>query len=518
MTRHFNTAGPCKPSIHYMLPTERRLPGLRDIIDQQGYFVLHAPRQVGKTTSLLTLGETLTAEGRYAAVMVSMEMGAPFVDDISMAEGAVLGAWRDRAESWLPPELQPPPWPSAEPGTRIRAALKAWALACPRPLVVFLDEIDALSGPLLGAVLRQIRDGHPSRPKAFPWSLALVGMRDVRDYKLASGGVDRAYSSSPFNIKVDSLTMRNFTADEVAELYAQHTADTGQRFEADAVAKAFELTQGQPWLVNALARQVTDVFVRDRARAITADDVATARDRLIEREDTHLDSLAERLREPRVAAVIAPMLTGAPLPSLPPDDVRFVTDLGLVRATPEGELVVANPIYREIIGRSLALSVRLSMPVLQPTWLAADGRLDLDALLAAFMDFWRLHGEVLLAASPYSEAAGHLVLLAFLHRVVNGGGCIDREYAVGTGRMDLRVEFGGAVLAVEVKTWRDTDRSGDPAVAGAAQLESYCARVGAERAWLVVFDQRAKAGDFVERMRVEAVRGPGGRGLVLVRL
>ncbi len=517
MTRHFNTGGPCIPSIHYTLSTERRLPELRAVIDGQSYFVLHAPRQVGKTTSLLTLGQTLTAEGRYAAVMVSMETGAPFEHDVGAAELAMLSAWRDRAHAWLPVELRPPPWPDAPPGARIGAALRVWAEACPRPLVVFLDEIDALSGPVLVSVLRQIRDGHSSRPVAFPWSLALVGMRDVRDYKF-NADVDRAHSSSPFNIKVESFTMRDFTAAEVAELYAQHTAETGQRFDDDAVARAFELTQGQPWLVNALARQATEVFARDRSRSVTVDDVMSARDRLIEREDTHLDSLAERLREPRVRAVIDPMLSGGDLPMLPPDDVRFVKDLGLVREGEDGSLEIANPIYREIIGRSLALSVRVSLPRIQATWIDAAGMLDVEALLAAWVAFWTLHGETMQAVSPYSEAAAHLVLLAFLHRVVNGGGRIEREYAAGTGRMDLRVAFKGAVLGIEVKTWRDRDKRADPAVEGVAQLEAYLARVGATHGWLMVFDQRKGAGEITERVRVERVKAPGGREVAVVRV
>ena len=515
MPRQFNTAGPCKAEDHYMLATERRLPELRRVIDGKNYFVLHAPRQVGKTTSLLALGASLTAEGRYAAVLVSMETGGARSDP-DAAELTILGSWRRRARHWLPPELQPPPWPDAVPGTRIAAGLEAWAWHCPRPLVVFLDEIDALEGELLTSVLRQIRDGHPNRPKAFPWSLALVGLRDVRDYKLASGGVDRAHSSSPFNIKVESFTMRDFTAGEVAELYAQHTAETGQRFEDDAVALAFELTQGQPWLVNALARQLTEVFVTDRARAVTAADVLAARDRLIEREDTHLDSLAERLREPRVRAVIDPMLRGGELPTLPPDDVRFVKDLGLVRETEEGALEVSNPIYREIVGRSLALSLRVSMPRVTATWIGADDQLDVEALLTAWVSFWTEHGETLAAKSPYSEAAAHLVLLAFLHRVVNGGGRIEREYAAGTGRMDLRVAFKGAVLAIEVKVWRDGDKKGDPVGAGVEQLVGYMARVGAEHGWLVVFDQRAVAKDITERVRVERKKAQSGREVVVL--
>ncbi len=518
MPRHFNTAGPCNPAIHYLLPPERRLPGVRELVDQQAYFVLHAPRQVGKTTALMNLAQRLTAEGRYTAVLLSMEVGAAFPTDVGAAEAAVLDAWRGTAASALPRELPPPAWEVTAPGRRIGAALHAWAETSPRPLVVFLDEIDSLRDEVLLSVLRQLRDGHKNRPKGFPWSLALIGLRDVRDYKVASGGDGRLQSASPFNIKAESLTMRDFTRDEVGELYSQHTADTGQHFEVAAVDRAFELTRGQPWLVNALARQAVQVVVPDPARAITAATIDAARDLLIERQDTHLDSLAERLREPRVRAVIEPMIQGGELPPLPPDDLKFVIDLGLLRETAEGAIEVANPIYREIIAKDLSLTVRASLPRIAPSWLDAAGRLDADQLLRAFIAFWTQHGEALLKSSPYSEAAPHLVLMAYLHRVANGGGRLDREYALGSGALDLCLEYRGDRLGIEVKTWRDSDKRGDPSIPGRDQLDGYLARVGLDSGWLVLFDQRSGLPPVHERVKVEAVKLASGRNISIVRL
>ncbi|WP_437751328.1 ATP-binding protein [Sorangium sp. So ce1389] len=515
MARWFNVAGPCKPEIHYMQPALRRLPTVRRLVDQMSYFVMHAPRQVGKTTALLALAEELLREGRHVAVVVSAEVGAPLSRDLEAAEPAILDAWRGAAERRLPRDLWPPPWPEAAPGRRIGAALQAWASAAPRPLVVLIDEIDALEDVTLVSVLRQIRDGYPDRPRSFPWSLALVGMRDVRDYKVASGGSARLGTASPFNIKVQSLTLRGFTQEEVAELYAQHTTETGQAFLPDAVERVFSLTQGQPWLVNAIARQLVEVVVPDAARSITAADVERAKDLLIEQQETHLDSLAERLREPRVRAVIEPMLAGDAPGELPRDDIRFLEDLGLARIGEGGGLEIANPIYRELVVRELSTPSRASLPQIAPTWLTSGGRLDAERLLEAFLAFWRQHGEALLGTAPYHEVAPHLVLMAFLHRVVNGGGTIEREYAIGRGRMDLCVRYAGEALAMELKVWRDGRL--DPLVEGLTQLDGYLAGLGLARGWLVIFDRRSGQPPIPERTRRESALSPGGREVAVIR-
>jgi hypothetical protein len=466
--RRFNTAGPCRPDDHYMLPALRRIPQVRDLVDQQTYFVVHAPRQVGKTTTLMSLGAELTREGRYTALLVSLEYGAPFRSD----------------------------------------------LASPRPLVLFLDEIDALQDDALISVLRQLRGGYPRRPKDFPWSLALIGLRDVRDYKAAAGSDGRLGTASPFNIKVESLTLRDFTLDEVAELYQQHTDDTGQRFAADALSAAFDETQGQPWLVNALARQLTEVIVPDRSVAITPDDIIKARQILIGRMDTHLDSLADRLREPRVRRIVAPMIAGEALPELPAEDIRYITDLGLLRQDVSGGLVVANPTYREVILRSLAGSSRASLPHIAPTWLTPEGRLDPDRLLAAFLEFWREHGEALLGTATYPEIAPHLVLMAFLHRVENGGGVLNREYAVRRGRIDLVLRHGQDRVAMEIKVWRN--RGKDPRPQGLKQLDGYLAGLGLDSGWLIIFDQRADLPPIEDRTRSETTTSPGGRRITVI--
>jgi hypothetical protein len=402
-----------------------------------------------------------------------------------------------------------------EPGARISAALKHWAATSARPLVVFLDEIDALRNGVLIAVLRQLRSGYRRRPTAFPSSLALIGLRDVRDYNVASDERAHVGTASSFNIKSRSLTLRDFTRDEVADLYVQHTIDTGQPFTTDAVDRAFALTRGQPWLVNALAAVVTEELVKDRAVAITPEALDQAKEILIARQETHLDSLAERLREPRVRAILEPMLAGGTPSELPTDDVRFVLDLGLLRMSTTGGLEVANPIYREIIVKDLAFSSRASLPSIQPTWLRPDGRLDADRLLEAFLEFWRRHGEPLLRTAPYHEIAPHLVLMAFLDRVANGGGTLEREYAIGRGRMDLCLKRGPDVVALELKVWRDGKK--DPVTEGLVQLDGYLAGLGLDRGWLVIFDRRSGEPPIEDRTTVLRGQTASGRVVDVIR-
>ncbi len=515
MSRFFNTAGPCKPEVHYMLPAASRLPEVGRLVAQMGYFVIHAPRQTGKTTSMLEIARQLTASGKYVAALVSMEVGAAFNDDPGGAESAILSDWRQAADWQLPAEFQPPVWPAAEPGSRIRSALQAWAKAAPRPLVLFLDEIDALQDVALISALRQLRAGYPGRPEAFPSSLALIGMRDVRDYKVAAGGSDRLNTASPFNIKVRSLTLSNFSADEVSALYRRHNEETGQSFSPGAMQLAFDLTQGQPWLVNALAKIVVEELAPNAFQTITEDLVEQAKEIIIARQETHLDSLAERLREPRVRQIIEPMLAGKTFGDMPPDDIRFVLDLGLCRRTSEGGLAIANPIYREVIPKVLTGTTTASLPMIQPTWLKPDGNLDVNHLLEAFLAFWKQHGQPLLGSAPYHEIASHLVMMAFLHRVVNGGGTLEREYAIGSGRMDLCLRYRDVTLAIELKVWRDGEA--DPLNEGLVQIDGYLDGLNLDSGWLVIFDRRRSQPPISQRTRTETAVTPSGREVLVIR-
>ncbi|MEM7350230.1 MAG: AAA family ATPase [Acidobacteriota bacterium] len=534
MPRFFNTAGPCHPTDHYMLPAEQRVAGLRRLIEQKLYFVVHAPRQTGKTTALRTLAESLTAEGRYAALLTSCEVGQRVAPDLESSMDSILSLLVQNAHDALAPELRPPaPDPKQPPGTRFQDLLIRWARASPLPIVLFLDEIDALYDDALISLLRQLRARYDQRPEGFPQSIALIGLRNVRDYRvLPHGDVNSLGTASPFNVKSDSFRLRNFTPEEVAELYEQHTGATGQVFTEDAKRQAFDLTGGQPWLVNALARQLTETLVSDRDVEIDTPHVHLAKEILIRRRDTHLDSLMDRLREDRIRRVLQPILAGRyPEDDILDDDVQFAKDLGLIASRPTGGMAIANPIYREIIPRALTSVTEEFLPIHQASFVDDQGHLQWPQLLDGFMAFWQENAEWMLARQKaYPEAAAQLVLMAFLQKIVNGNPekitkftrfpTIDREFAVGSGRVDLLIRWPLATgeverFAVEIKVRRQGEA--DPLIAGLEQLEGYLDRLDLEAGTLAIFDQRDNAPPLPERCS-RRERLHNGRKIAVLRL
>ncbi|MFI6522900.1 hypothetical protein ACIBF1_45610 [Spirillospora sp. NPDC050679] len=517
----FNTAGPCHQDKHYMLDPLVRLPEARGLVERGEYFVVHAPRQAGKTTALFELAQELNGTGQYAAVRFSCETARVTGDDVGSAELLVLHSIHDAA-SWngMPSECLPPdPWPQDVPGAQLLTGLRDWAARCPRPLVLLFDEIDTLRGQSLVSVLRQLSDGFNARPLPFPHSVVLCGMRNVPDCRASLGGdPDRPGTSALFDISAASLRIGEFSFAQVADLYGQHTAATGQRFTDDAVRRAFEASRGQPWLVNSLARDIIERMRIPPTEPITGELVERAVERIIAERGTHLDSLVARLREPRVRRTLEPVIAGA---EGPPDDLSYVRDLGLL--TRSGPLRISNPIYEEVTLRFLGQEL-LTWSYAEPRrFVRSDGQLDVPALLEEFVTFWKAESAILDAEPICDEAAYRLVLMAFLQRVAPSGAYVDREYAVGRQRVDVMVRkpYTGADgrLAVQWSAFElkvRTDESGDPVPAGLEQLDGYLDRLGLDTGTLVVFDRRRAAPPAAERTRLAEGKTPKGRAVTLL--
>jgi hypothetical protein len=432
-------------------------------------------------------------DGEALACYVSVEtcQGVP---EPERAMPALCGAIRQYAAAFgLPvPEME-----DASPMAMLSSILGNWAkLAAPKSLVVLFDEVDVLEGETLVSFLRQLRGGFAARvPGAFPVSIALVGMRDLKDYITAAKGGVAPNPGSPFNVKADSAALSNFEREDIDRLFAQRTAETGQEITREALDYVYDQSRGQPWIVNSLFQRATMRILGEESRETVAlAHIMEAREQMILARETHLDALAYRLEDPRIRKVMETLITGEPDINLASGEAfRLCLDLGLV-ALIEGTPSVANPLYREVLAREMTYSAQLAIPVPEWQWQKADGSLDMDALLREFQQFWRENSEVWEEKSDYTEAFPHLLLMAFLQRVLNGGGRIDREYAAGRGRMDLYIEYRGEKHIIEVKLVHDKQSPEQVQARGLEQIARYRdSKAPGAPAYLLIFDRRREA-------------------------
>jgi hypothetical protein len=508
MKKFFNTAGPVTRPSHYKIDPLHRwdLEEILTLIEQEKYFILHAPRQTGKTSSLLALEEYLNAEGRYAAVYTNVENAQAARNDIGEGMGAILTEMQMRVEQkgFVSEPVNVETFIQEHSAT---ASLNAWLTdiseSLERPLVLLIDEIDALVGDTLVSVLRQLRSGYDRRPGAFPSTVILCGVRDIKDYRIHRSNEDIITGGSAFNIKAESLRLGNFSGQDIRELYLQHTEATGQVFTDECFDLVWDYTRGQPWLVNALAHEVTWKMRenRDCSVIITAEKLQEAKERLVVSRQTHLDQLADKLSEERVRRVILPMILGESS-SVEKDDEQYCLDLGLIRLGSRG-LVISNDIYKEIIPRELTESQQHAfLHQLSPRWLNPDGSLNAGTMITMFREFWRENEEIWAShIAGYQEAAPHLVTQAFLQRVVNGNGSIAREYAAGRGRTDLMLQWRYGAdgtryqkVVMELKVLKKKDSLEKVKALALEQTADYALACSTTEAHILIFDREGSEG------------------------
>ena len=191
--RFFNTEGPVVAEDHYCIPPLERIDHAEvlELIRRRRYFVLHAPRQTGKTSALLALRDLLEAGGAgdYRCVYVNVEAAQAVREDVERAMRVILGEMGDSAlfqgDGFLDGI-----WSDilARFGDgALGAALTRWCRADPKPLVLLIDEIDTLIGDTLsrGAAPAPGRFTFGA-PGASRRAWCCAGWRDVRDYRIHS--------------------------------------------------------------------------------------------------------------------------------------------------------------------------------------------------------------------------------------------------------------------------------------------------------------------------------------------
>jgi hypothetical protein len=178
--------------------------------------------------------------------------------------------------------------------------------------------------------------------------------------------------------------------------------------------------------------------------------------------------------------------------------LEYCIDLGLVAKTPSG-LIIANPIYQEVVPRQLTyINQTLLDSVDTRQWyIKPDGSIAVEKLLEDFQKFFRANSESWIERFDYKEAGPQLLLQAYLQRVVNGGGRIDREYGLGRGRTDILLTwpFGTNGDKIQKAVFELKILCGNKKktlTEGLEQTKMYLDQVGHKEGHLLIFNRNKK--------------------------
>jgi hypothetical protein len=536
-TKFFNTCGPCFPDEHYMLPAVERIVGIDDLISSGINFVLQAPRQSGKTTSAHSAVEKINNEGKYYALYCTLEAAGVF-SDIPATISFLCSIIRESLLKSGIPELQEVycDIPVFDPGntygvpkmdlvpdtyssilnvaTAVSRTLSAICCKLDRELIVFLDEIDRLTGDVMITFLSNLRSGYVKRKAMkFPRSIALIGTHSIRDFMMESRPDSESNgSATPFNV-VEPMTLANFTSDEVKSLYRQHTLATGQRFDDHVGDRVMYWTNGQPWLVNALPSiSITRLFKSDFSIPVTVQHIDEATEYLKLRCLTHTDPLLSRLHEPRVQNVMETIFTGSKIQPdhISDDDLQYCLDIGLINQL-EGTYSPANLIYADIFVRFLTSIYQKSLPrELADKFIGPEGP-DMSGLLKDFQMFLARNSGMMATGFSYKQCDAHFSLFGYMHKAFNGRVQVINEFASGTGFVDICAIFKNRSFPVEIII----NDSGYSQTGSITQLQRHMNLCVSSEGWLVVFDRHSDK-SWSDRLSWETMTLPNGSTLHVV--
>jgi hypothetical protein len=447
------------------------------MIEGQHFFVLDGPRRTGKTTFFSVLMNQLNDEGEYSALMVNIR-AAGGEKNPNDAMKIVADSIFKKAKRHLPEKEWPDPPDEASRNSfyqgQLQEYLNHWSEKNPKPIVLMIDEAGSLPDDLFSILLSQLNAGFEDRPYGFPHSIALTGLRPGK---------------ASFDMKAETLLLGAFTPSETDTLLNEHIMETGQIFTQRIKEEIFRLTGGQPWLTNALAKEIVSGVIKDDyTRPVEFAHLISARRNLVRRGETHMGSLSKKLREPAVKRVTEAVISGEFLPPDRLEDLIYLQDMGLVTCDPP--VTFANPVYAEVIPRILnhCWEVSFHQVLVDQKRYLKNGCLDMDAVIERFQKFYRRSSDVWLQRLDFYEIGRQLLFMAFLQRIAENGGTFEYEMAIGSGHISILLEFASERFPLLLKLQRDRYSDQD----ALKQILHFLNQVGMDHGYLILFETNSQ--------------------------
>ncbi len=469
------------------------------MVEAGDYFIVHRPRQYGKTTLLYGLAEELE-KADYAVLNISFEgVGDAFFSDEKVFSKGFVKILADYAAYYMPKAAE---WLTEQTHQidsiySLKSMLSDFVQIADKKIVLIIDEVDKSSNnQLFVSFLAMLRSKYLERDR-FPTfhSVVLAGLHDVKSLKLKLRPDEEAKYNSPWNIAAEFKIAMELQVDEIVPMLQDYAQERSVSMDYQAVSEAlFYFTSGYPFLVSALCKIADeDVLPYKSERVLTAFDIEIAADKLIksDRSNTNFDGLVKNLENDaslyqlvyRIAIENEPFNYNIHDPIINKGILHGIFRNG-------AGLNIHNRIYREIIvnymaSKSLTTGQSLPIEATEP-YLMANNALDMRKVLLKFQELMRLEHSK--KDAEFLERNGRLVFLAFLKPIINGKGYAFKEPEISEERrMDIAVSFFQHQYIVELKLWR-----GKAAHAkGLRQLGDYMLRQQLAEGFLVIFEKTA---------------------------
>lgn len=468
--RSFNTSGPNISAEHYTLERASLVEKGAGLIQKKRYFTIWAPRQTGKSTYFRLLAEAAEKQG-FQVIHFNVE---------NYKAATAQGLLSDIALDLTKLGLEPPVFNTFDDLSRYIKNTDD------RRLVLIIDEIEGLNPDLFGQFLHTIRNLYHSREHHCLKSTILVGVSNI------VGVVGD--NASPFNI-ADNLPVPYFTGPEVTELLEMHTRETGQVFEKKVVKKIFEITAGQPGLVNGFANQLVERWP-DRPKIGYKQYLEVEEWYLNEAIDKNFANILNKAKEFQ-SFLESLLFTEASIPfNIDRESIKILHINGIIRKSKKGLVEFWVPFYKKRLYKAFypytnGEKEEITAGIQAHEYFTPEGHLNLDKLVEDYKTYIKRRG---FAVFREKDAKGKFIamkeaglfysfetwLAAFLVQV---DGHSYPEAQVGLGRSDLIVNIRGEELLFECKKYAGERQF----VEGHGQLAYYARSLGQKRAIYVVF-------------------------------
>jgi hypothetical protein len=468
--RYFNTSGPNNPKQHYTIERTDLIGKGHQLVQQERYFTIWAPRQTGKSTYFRQLAVFLQSEG-YKVAHTNLESlrNAPLSTFLE-----ILASDLDRQ------------WGTSLPQTDIAGLFHAIELLNEEKLVLIIDEVEGVNEAYFGDFLHAIRRAYHSRNVHGLKSVILVGVTNIL------GVVSD--NASPFNI-ADNLDIPYFSNEEVKALLSQHESETGQRFAEVTLQKISHITANQPGLINGFAAKLVEFFpskpVLDQEAYLEVEDWY-----LTESIDKNFENIHNKAKEER-RLVERLLFTEDKIPfKIDRPSIKYLHTNGLIKKDEEGFVTFWVPFYKKRLYDAFypytnGEQKRITRSIYAPEYFTPDGGLNFEKLIAAYKAYVKRRGFAPFrekdAEGNYKsirEAALIYSFETFIHAIVEElGGKIYREADTGLGKSDMIINIRGQEFVIETKVYYSPGKF----ESGKRQLAYYCQSLGLKTGLYLVF-------------------------------